>query len=72
MPVCRFCGAQIMENDPFCMNCGAPVLKEGETLEPVRIDAPEGAEVIISDAPPEIMNMTNAQAEAVLKKSRKK
>ncbi len=41
------------EDDKFCLKCGAPNLKEGEEIEPLVIDAPEGAEVIIWDSEPE-------------------
>ena len=64
MLICRFCGAEIADSDPFCANCGAPVLKEGETIEPVRIDAPEEAVIIISEGP----EMSHEEARRILKK----
>ncbi|MBQ1505872.1 MAG: zinc-ribbon domain-containing protein [Erysipelotrichales bacterium] len=53
MAKCAFCGAELPEKANFCLRCGGPVLKPGEKLEPIVIEAPEGAEVIISDGPPE-------------------
>jgi len=52
MQYCIFCGAELPDVAKFCYKCGGPVLKPGEELEPITIDAPEGAVVVISDAPP--------------------
>ncbi len=50
LPFCVFCGAEMSDDQDFCPVCGAPRLKPGETLEPLVLEAPEGTEVIISDA----------------------
>jgi len=66
MPICIFCGAEIHDGDPFCKNCGAPVLKEGETIEPITIEVPEGAEITIGDGP----EMTHDEARMILEKQK--
>jgi hypothetical protein len=71
MAYCIYCGAEMNEDSRFWRKCGGPRLQPGEKLEPIRIDAPEGATVTISDAPPEVKNaqITARQAAEIARKA---
>ena len=65
MSFCIYCGAQIGDNDKFCTKCGAPQRKM-TAADTVVIDAPEGADVVISEGP----ELTHEEAKKVLEAQR--
>ena len=61
MSFCIYCGDQIGDNDKFCTKCGAPQRKM-TAADTVVIDAPESADVVISEGP----ELTHEEAKKVL------